>query len=73
MESYKLQYAVACDGCCKNSTNDAIVFNTKWLTVDVDGVFYNLCPDCIVTRTNLKEILEAKEESNGISKSIDDN
>ncbi len=72
MGEYKIM-AVKCDGCHKHSTENGMEFSHKWLSVDVDGVFYNLCPECIETRTNLRNIIEGKGENDGISKSIDDN
>lgn len=71
MQDYRI-IPVKCDGCHKNTTESALEFNYKWLSVDVDGVFYNLCPECIEVRTNLKNLLE-KEEKNGISKGTNDN
>lgn len=71
MQDYRIM-PVRCDGCHKHAAESAIEFNYKWLSVDVDGVLYNLCPECIDTRTNLKNIMEG-DDNNGISKSTDDN
>lgn len=72
MQDYRIAQ-VKCDGCHKRSTDSAESFKYEWLSVDVDGVFYNLCPECIEARTNLRSILGRKESNDGISKGIDDN